>query len=371
MRNSIIINADYDALYKLLKNYGIKSPLLVADKYFDKLLFADKIRAIEEVCQCKLYTFGEFEPNPKYESVVRGVKFFNDNKCDSVIVVGGGSAIDVAKCIRLYAKANHNESYLTQTIEDNDVLLTVVPTTAGTGSEATRYAVIYKDGEKLSLTHDMLIPDVVVFDETALYTLPVYQRKCSLLDAFFHAVESFWSINSTEESREISKSVITKIMSVCDDFIAGNNTYCKDMLIAANKAGQAINITQTTAGHAMSYKLTSLFGLPHGHAVALCNGGLIGYMVKHIDLCVDARGKDFLHAIFEDLAHCMGGRTMYDLPRILNDFIDNIDLFVPTATEEQISVLAHNVNPIRLKNNPIKITEDAAKQIYEKILKHS
>ena len=86
--------------------------------------------------------FSDFIPNPLYESVVKGVELFHKEGCDTIVAVGGGSAMDVAKCIKLYSNMNNQDNYLKQKIVPNDIPLIAVPTTAGTGSEATRYAVI-------------------------------------------------------------------------------------------------------------------------------------------------------------------------------------------------------------------------------------
>ena len=190
--------------------------------------------------------FSDFQPNPSYESVVKGVKLFHQKHCDCIFAIGGGSAMDVAKCIKLYSNMNPNKNYLHQKIIPNDVKLLVAPTTAGTGSEATRFAVIYYNGEKQSVTNDSCIPSAVFIDASALKTLPEYQRKATMLDAFCHAIESFWSVNSTEESKLFSKEAITMILSNMDGYLKNKWEQNAAMLCAANLAGKAINITQTT-----------------------------------------------------------------------------------------------------------------------------
>ena len=140
------------------------------------------------------------------------------------------------------------------------------------------------------------------------------------------------------------------------------------MQIAAYDAGRAINITQTTAGHAMSYKLTSMFGISHGQAVALANCGLIEYMIANTDKCIDVRGKNYLKSVFEELSEIMGGSTVSDLPVLFDEFVDYMQFEVPTATPEQLKVLSESVNPVRLKNNPVSITPKDAYEIYKNIL---
>lgn len=145
-----------------------------------------------------------------------GVKAFLESSADAIAAVGGGSAMDVAKCIKLYSGMDHNVCYLEQEIIPNDIRFLAVPTTAGTGSEATRFAVIYYEGEKQSVAHESCIPDAVLVDPEALKTLPTYHRKAAMLDAFCHAVESFWSIKSTEESRGLAAEAIRMILQYMD-----------------------------------------------------------------------------------------------------------------------------------------------------------
>ncbi len=98
------------------------------------------------------------------------------------------------------------------TIKPNNIPLLAVPTTAGTGSEATRFAVIYYGGNKQSVTSESLIPDAVVLDPDTLITLPLHQKKATMMDALCHSIESFWSINSTDESKEFSRTAIREIL---------------------------------------------------------------------------------------------------------------------------------------------------------------
>ena len=248
----------------------------------------------------RLIRFSDFQPNPLYESVVKGLVVFHLEKCDSIIAIGGGSAIDVAKCIRFYSCRPNQAAVF------NEIQMVAIPTTAGTGSESTRFAVIYKNGEKQSISDESCLPSAVLLDPTTLTTLPDYPRKTSMLDALCHAIEAFWSVNSTEESRKYSRSAIQFILSGMEPYLANRSEGNAIMLRAANLAGRAINIAQTTAGHAMCYKLTSLYGISHGHAAALCVRKLWPFMIENISLCTDERGAAYLMDTFSEIAKAMG-----------------------------------------------------------------
>ena len=141
------------------------------------------------------------------------------------------------------------------------------------------------------------------------------------------------------------------------------------MLLAAHKAGQAINITQTTAGHAMCYKITSLFGLAHGHASILCDRILFPWMVENTDKCIDPRGKEYLKATLDEIGVSMGCANAKDGADKLVNIYEKLELEVPAATEEQYEELKTSVNPIRLKNHPIELTIETIDRLYHEILR--
>ena len=315
-----------------------------------------------------LVKFSDFKPNPDYESVKKAVALYRREDCNSIVAVGGGSAIDLAKCVKLYANMSNDKEYIEQEIIPNDTPLIAVPTTAGTGSEATRYAVIYYQGNKQSITHESCIPSVVIFDASALETLPDYQRKCTMLDALCHAIESFWSVNSTDKSKMYSKKAIKLILENMDGYLANDKTANRNMLKAANTAGKAINITQTTAGHAMCYKLTSMFGIAHGQAAAMCVRKLLPYMTTNADKCIDTRGNDYLNHIFIEIADAMGCDSAESMCERFDSIYQSLALPKANYTEEDINALSHSVNSVRLKNHPILLDLNTIELLYRQIL---
>ena len=295
----------YTGLSQALRAMGITRLLLVHDKALPYLPISRWIDQLELDGTDVAY-FSDFRPNPDYTSILTGIRLLNAARCDGILAVGGGSAMDVAKCIKLWARLDPASELLKSTPEANDIPLIVMPTTAGTGSEATRFAVIYKDGEKQSVTSTEIIPGTVVLDPAVLTSLPPYQRCATMLDALCHAVESCWSVNSTAASRVFSFQAVSGIMAALPAYLANTPEGNASMQEAAYTAGRAINITQTTAGHAMCYKLTSLYGLAHGHAAALCVAELWPWLLAHAGQCQDPRGEAWLREGFTLLAQAMG-----------------------------------------------------------------
>lgn len=340
-----------------------KKVLLVCDSSFPFLNIKEDIEGI-----ALPYTiFDDFTPNPLYEDVCKGIKLFNAKGCDTIIAVGGGSSIDVAKCIKLYCKMSDDKLYLEQEYKDTGVKLIAIPTTAGTGSESTRYAVIYYDGKKQSVTHESIIPDVAILEPKVLKTLPLYQKKCTMMDALCQGIESWWSVNSTDESKEYSKIAVESIMRWWKEYIFDNtDESAQHIMNAANYAGRAICITQTTAPHAFSYKITSLYGLPHGHAVAVCLPEIWTFMIQNPNLCIDKRGEDYLIGAFHQIAQCMNVTTPQDAVLYFRKMMKEMSLANPVSTnkEQEVDTLSHSVNPVRLKNNPVKLDESSIRNLY-------
>lgn len=311
--------------------------------------------------------FSDFSPNPTYESVKKGVELFLKEGCEAILAIGGGSTMDVAKCIKLFSTMRQEQLYLSQPFEENNIALYAIPTTAGTGSESTEFAVIYYLGEKQSIAHSSLIPTAVLFEASSLETISDYQRRATMLDALCHAIESFWSLKSTEESRNFSKEALQLIFNARQDYLENTSDGNVNMLRAANLAGKAINIAQTTAAHAMCYKVTSLYNIAHGHAAACILPELWKYMYNNIDKCRDCRGKEFVKGIFEQIAILVGCDSIMEAICLIQDLLFDLGLQIPKVNNEDIDVLVSSVNMTRLKNNPVELDENDIENIYRSV----
>ena len=153
-----------------------------------------------------------------------------------------------------------------------------------------------------------------------------------------------------------------------------NNTdaSAEAIMNAANIAGQAICITQTTAPHAFSYKITSLYKIPHGHAVAVCLPEIWDYMTRHPENCIDPRGYDYVAGVFLEIAHAMGtGGTQAAISQFRR-MMSLMELGNSTSGTDrafELELLSNSVNPVRLKNNPISLDKDTAFELYKTIVK--
>ena len=362
MEQKIIISVETKKeLQKTWIENEINKVLVVCDAAFPYLATHDEYLNMD----IPYVIFNKFTPNPLYDDVVEGVNCFKENECDAILAIGGGSAMDVAKCIKLFATLDTDKVYLEQDFKDNDILLIAIPTTSGTGSESTRYAVIYYEGKKQSVTHDSIIPKYAILDYRNLNTLPIYQKKCTMMDALCQSIESWWSVNATEVSRDYARKALTGIIKYMDSYIANAEEGNKEMMIAANYAGKAICISQTTAAHAMSYKITSLYKIPHGRAAFMC----LPYVWKYMWDVVKKEKELELKDLFMEIAGAMDCESVDESIAKLGMF--NKKLFAGdhvTVSMDDVEALASSVNSTRLENNPVKLSEEVLKGLYEKIL---
>mgnify|MGYP001571226078 CR=1 FL=1 len=172
----------------------------------------------------------------------------------SITSIGGGSTIDIGKYIAWKLKISH----------------TAIPTTAGTGSEVTKFAVFIKNGEKITFENNDLIPNNYELDASRILTLSPLHTLSSGLDALCQGIESYWSPRATNESRHYARLAFrTASKNLLSSYENPENEYLRmKMLYAANYSGRAINITRTSVCHAISYPLTIHYGIPHGIACA-------------------------------------------------------------------------------------------------------
>jgi len=359
----------------ILKEVGCKKLFLVIDSSYPFLNIKDAIEALPVEEKVK---FSDFTPNPLYEQVCNGIELLKQSQCDTILAVGGGSAIDVAKCIKLAVLAKEGNAAIIPPlvsqrlpIDGAKIPFIAIPTTAGTGSESTHNAVMYYEGAKQTVTNDGVLPDYAILEPSVLKTLPLYQKKCTMMDALCQGIESWWSVNSTEESYEYSRKTIELIMANWRKYIFENDDVAAaQIMLAANYGGRAINITQTTAAHAFSYKITSLYKLPHGHAVAVCLPEIWRYMIGHMDKCIDSRGQEYLGSIFNEIAHSMGCDSPKNAIAAFREMMKEMEMKNPVAgtREIEIDILSHSVNPVRLKNNPIALDYPVILSIYKTII---
>ena len=310
---------------------------------------------------CEYRYFDDFSNNPKYDEVMTGVKEIQEYLPDIIIAIGGGSVIDMAKLIRFYAQLH--------------IDLIAIPTTAGTGAESTQFAVCYTNGEKTSIASPAILPNKAVLMPEFTTNNSQYLTACTGYDAFAQAIEAYWNIHATKESDGYAKEALMLLYRCLAQFTT-NPQHCindknwrEEMMMGANLAGQAINIAKTTAPHAMSYKLTSEFKYPHGHAVALT----FPYFAK---LNMECNAADYVGVNFRRYFNKMRwlmqmiGNPSQDIEEYFRTFILRLGLGLKNDKPIDVELVAKSINLERAANNPHCLTEEIIAQAAQSILKN-
>lgn len=325
----------------------------------------------------RVVSFADFSPNAKSSDIEKGIDLFRQHHADFVLAVGGGSALDLAKGIALLADQDERaEAYIVKraTPHSRTIPLLAVPTTAGTGSEATQFAVIYVGKTKYSLAHPSLLPDYAIIDPSLTFSLAAYPTACTGMDALAQAIESYWSVHSTEESQGYAREAIRLALAHLEAAVnrpTGESRVA--MARAANLAGKAINISFTTACHAISYPFTSYFNVPHGHAVALTLPEMVMYNAEVSESdCGDPRGAGYVQRTLQELTALFGVSSLQKVKAHLEELMDALHLprqlrYLGISQEDGIMTIIQKANPERMTNNPRTVTESNLQELLHRI----
>ncbi len=253
-----------------------QSVLLVSDAFLSSTNYFQELVNDLGKNNIKVSIFNKVIPNPTIDNIEEGLNIYKENKCDAIIAYGGGSPIDCAKGIA--ARATNPKRPIPKMkgllkVKHKPAFLIAIPTTAGTGSEATVAAVISnaKTHEKYAINDPKLIPLYAVLDPKLLVSLPGKVTSTTGMDALTHAVEAYIGGSNTKATRKEAKEAVLLIKNNLlksyqnpTDLEARNN-----MQIASYKAGLAFTRAYVGYVHAIAHTLGGMYGVPHGLANAV------------------------------------------------------------------------------------------------------
>lgn len=289
--------------------------------------------------------FDEVEENPSIETVMKAREIGINEKVDFVIGIGGGSPLDASKAIALMiANPNESEGALYTAREISYLPVVCIPTTCGTGSEVTPYAIltIHKKRTKKSISH-RIYPSLALLDARYLKSLPREGLINTAIDALAHLVESYLNTNANKWNRTYSKeglAVWAQIRDCLKESKLEEDDYEK-LLRASSLAGMAITHTGTSLPHGLSYPLTYELGIPHGRGVGY-------YLAGFVALYKDKRE---VKAVLDIL----GFATIEAFQTYMKDLFGEI--CVPI---ELVEMCAKTIleDKAKLKNYPFEVTEE-------------
>ena len=359
-----------DDLYEACRQLVIKNPLFVTDKDLVSLEMVKKIIKALNSNFKDVKIFSNFSGNPTGNNVNEGVKIFNENKCDGVIALGGGSGLDVGKAIAFMSGQERSiwdfediGDYWKRANEEKIAPIIAVPTTAGTGSETGRAsAIINKDiGVKKIIFHPKILPSIVILDPYLTVDLSPRLTAATGMDALAHNLEAFCAPGfhpmadgiALEGIKLVKNSLLTAVKN-------GKNINARLEMLTAASMGSTAFQKGLGAIHSLSHPVNAQFNLHHGLSNAIFMPYVLTYNKKEISdkiisicdyLNLEKNFNSFLNWIIEL-------RKNLNIPHKLSDVIEikkiNLDKLSQMAFEDPST-----------SGNPKKLLKEDMKIMYE------
>ncbi|MBH1939510.1 iron-containing alcohol dehydrogenase [Mobilitalea sibirica] len=271
-------------LPKRMKENGLHKILIVTDRGIMNLGLMKDLLSSMEAEELEYTIYDKTVPNPTIDNIEEALMLYNENKCDSILGFGGGTAIDCAKGVGArVARPKKTLQKMKGLLKVRKPLppLIAVPTTAGTGSEATLAAVITdsKTHEKYAVNDTSLIPHYAVLDPLLTIKLPPHLTATTGMDALTHAVEAYIGRSNTKETYEYSKEAIKLIFNnLWKAYSNGEDLDAREnMLKASYYAGMAFTRAYVGNVHAIAHTLGGFYNIPHG----LANAVILPYVLDY------------------------------------------------------------------------------------------
>jgi alcohol dehydrogenase class IV len=245
-------------------------------------------------------------PRPGWREVAELVRLVDRSGPDVVVALGGGSALDTAKLGRVLTDP---EPKPRPTLRKRPPQLVLLPTTAGTGTEMTRFAAVGTGPERRAIAHPTVLADVAIVDPRLTDSCPPAVTYPAAFEALAHAVESFWSRRSTPASRALSWQAIGDLVAALTAPLDSPSPRQRNLLAAAaTRAGRAVDATRSGAVQAFAGWLTAHRLVPHGVACLLTLSWLLPYNVRQLaDGCADERGPAFVGERLQAVCDALAG----------------------------------------------------------------
>lgn len=253
---------------------GMRVTLITDRGIMEKLGIQERVKSL--VGDCELSIYSGVEPNPEVEQAQRATDFARDHEAEIILGIGGGSALDTAKIVA--ATIPNGGSVIAilnkeRTVSAASIPTVMVPTTAGTGSEVTRWGTLWENAtkKKFSMEGMTMYPTHALLDPQLTLTLPPVYTAVTGMDALSHAMEAYWSKNANPISDAYALEAVRKIFEALPLVMNApdNLEHRTRMLFASLLAGLAFSNTKTGVAHSLSYPMSLNFGVIHGQASSI------------------------------------------------------------------------------------------------------
>jgi len=366
-------NGTFDTLPDHIRELKASRPLIVLDKNLAGTGFRDRIKELLNKEGFKMTLFDQkVEAEPRLEVADEGAKAARKGKCDIVVGIGGGSAMDIAKAVAVLAVNNKKAADFLglNKVPGPGLPKIMVPTTAGTGSEVTFTSVFVRQNlkKKEGMNSPYLYPDLALLDPTLTLTLPPVATASTGIDALCHAIESYTSVIASPMSEMFSLEAIQLISSSLRTCVHdGANLEAREsMLLGSLYAGLGLANAGVGAVHSLSYPLGGKYGVSHGLANTVMLPHVMSFnlpgALEKFAIIADVMGE-----IIDDLplreAAYLAVEAVQSLIEDCGVYTTLEDLNIPEEDFPEIAKAAMTVKR-PLENNPRKVTIEDAIEIY-------
>ena len=365
-----------DSLKEVVADFNARNVLIISDKGVAGAGLIARPQALVEEAGASVSIIDDTPPEPSVEQVESILAAAQGTAWDLVIGIGGGSAMDVAKIVAVMLNNDVKLRDLLNKapIPRRGIPTVMVPTTAGTGSEATPNSIILvpEDELKVGIVSPKLMPDCVILDPQMTLGLPPAITASTGMDALCHAIECYTSKKGNPFSEMIALKAIRLISrSIREAFKNGKNLDARhDMLLGAFYGGMCIATSSTTAVHALAYPLGGKYRIAHG----ISNAILLPYVMQFNAVGNEAKFRDIAEAMGIDIARLSDAEATQAFITAL--FAFNHDLEIPAdlkrwnITEADLETLVEGAAKVTrlLDNNPRPMNKDDIRAIYLKLL---
>ncbi|GAA6152948.1 iron-containing alcohol dehydrogenase [Pseudoteredinibacter isoporae] len=362
-------------LADICKQHGVRKPIIVTDQGIVACGLLEKLEAVFHREDLPYACFCDIVADPPERVIYEALDLARSQGVDGVIGFGGGSSLDSAKLIALMLASGEKleDIYGIEQAKGPRLPLMLIPTTAGTGSEATAVAIVTTgETSKMGVVTPLLLPDVAILDAELTLGLPAHITAATGIDAMVHAIEAYTSAHKKNRysdilAKEALDLLANNILKVCQN---GQDLEARQaMLLGAFLAGQAFANSPVAAVHALAYPLGGHFHIPHG----LSNSLVLPHVMRF--------NNSHCHELYAELAPIIMGDDYIaheDSKAVSTELIKHIELLIGNLKlcthlrdldiqEKDLPVLAKDamLQTRLLQNNPRNVSEQDALNIYK------
>lgn len=353
-----------------------KNAFIVTDQMMIQLGNCQKLEEVLKAHEVDYHIFSEITGEPTDLMVKKGLAAYKEQRCDFLIALGGGSAIDAMKAVASLAESGGEISdYMGKEIQAKTPPMAAIPTTAGTGSEATQFTII-TDTEKdikMLLKGRVLMPDMAVIDARFTMTAPPKITAATGLDALCHGIEAYTSRKAQPMSDTFALSAVKRIFRYLPKaYRDGKDQEAREqMALAALEAGIAFNNSSVTVIHGMSRPIGALFHVAHGLSNAMLMKECLAFALSGAKERFGDLGRAVGVASENDTDEEAGKKFLAGVESLVKE-LDIPDLEGAGIQREKffevIDKMAHDAMESGSPQNTMRdITEEEVKEIYKKL----